>query len=303
MKHSKLLAFTFVFTIVCFSVSYVSLAMNKGENSEWSFPPGLLQKYIKINQDKNSHTRLTKEFQLKQISQFEIQTTSADIEFYPSTSDTIRVELEGKISDKANESDLFEISEEENKISLKSLDEKGSAFTIQDKNDFSLNFNLGDDSRTFRIYLPAQVQMIDVKTISGDTSFSELKLDLLKLRSISGDLHMNDVTVTQLAIKSISGDCELNGVVDQVEMQSTSGDLHVLTQNKSPNIRVKTTSGDTSIQFSEKPNVQVQLKTLSGNLEIDENLLKNNKTKMMATLGDGAGSVVVQSTSGNLSIQ
>jgi len=79
-----------------------------------------------------------------------------------------------------------------------------------------------------RLLVKPSVKEIELKTINGDISIDELKLDRVYLNVTSGDIAINDCTIGLVAVKAITGDIKIDNChIGCLEGTITTGDATV----------------------------------------------------------------------------
>lgn len=176
-----------------------------------------------------------------------------------------------------------------------------------------------------RLQLP-EGSKVDVKTASGDVRVHDLKSDV-SVVTASGDIAVKQAR--SLYVQSVSGDIELHDISGTVDAKTTSGELHMGGEIVSPvrfhsisgdmtlagpcriascKVTAQTTSGNVTIQNDRDSSLTAKLKTKSGELLGIRELTMERKgpprsgTEWIAKLGQGVGSIELDSMSGDLHI-
>ncbi len=117
-----------------------------------------------------------------------------------------------------------------------------------------------------------------------------------KLREVSGTL----------TVKTVSGDVEATGVESPaVSLLTVSGDAHwVFAGSFSGSFAGTTVSGDLTLNLTTSANARIEMNTTSGDLAFTLPVAETILTDRHASgkLGDGVGSIRLQSVSGDLKI-
>lgn len=260
------------------------------------------------------------EYKLSDIDKININTTSANIEFYESDSDSIIIEQYS--SKKIEEKELF------------TYNISGKNFNIKDgkQRRFLYIFSFGFRGWFYKIYLPKDYQEeVIVKTVSGDIVLHDnvndlnnlsmtttsgdisveenLKTKKLSIRTVSGDVKLStvnavnteikttsgDIIVNSITndsyIKSISGDIEINQLEGNIKLITTSGDVEIDKFHMKNASSIKTVSGEVDVNFTKDTNYEVITKTISGDVSLpsDSSINGNspyNKLNIKTTSGD-----------------
>lgn len=139
-------------------------------------------------------------------------------------------------------------------------------------------------SLTLQVQLPMKFNKdIVMKGTSGDISLEKVQLNSVQLQASSGDIHVQDVNVrSSLKTKVSSGDVNIANVkAHLMSHQSSSGDVEVK-QSMATVIRAESTSGDVNIQ---ECSGKMDLKSTSGNVEIVLSKLMDDM-QLASTSGD-----------------
>jgi DUF4097 and DUF4098 domain-containing protein YvlB len=150
---------------------------------------------------------------------------------------------------------------------------------------------------------------VEVRSVSGDATLERAglrePLDIV-VESISGDATLRDAS-GGIALKAVSGDVRAEGIVaDRLQAQTVSGDVEIkLREAFSSTMQVNTVSGDVTIGLPAGSNVRVSLATSSGELRCEHEAHEVTATETLWTgqVGTGAGTLNVQTISGNSHIQ
>ena len=150
---------------------------------------------------------------------------------------------------------------------------------------------------------------VECISVSGDVKVervgTQAPLDI-RVESVSGDAHLADAN-GNIAVKAVSGDATVTqATATRLHTQTVSGDVSVaVRQAFSGTMQINTVSGDVKVHLPEGSNVRVSLGTTSGDLrcEHDAHNVTANETFWTGQIGTGAGTLNVQTISGDTSIQ
>jgi hypothetical protein len=141
-----------------------------------------------------------------------------------------------------------------------------------------------------------------VKTVSGDIDLDDVAGDL-DLGVVSGDAKIGLVGETDLAIRSVSGDVDVRGgSLTALRIGTTSGDIRIDSPLRSASENaIETLSGDVTLGVEPGPGLQVEARTVSGDIHSD--LPHRNDGRMgrrSIVIGRGAVELTFKSVSGDL---
>lgn len=151
-------------------------------------------------------------------------------------------------------------------------------------------------------------ERLECKSVSGDVRVEEVGLrspmDIV-CESISGQVYLKDVH-GQIALKIVSGNIFAHiGRSERFQAQSVSGDISVDFETPfSGALQASTVSGDVDICLPTESHLRVTLGTISGTLRCEHDAHEVTVTETLWTgkLGEGTGTLNVQTTSGDVHI-
>jgi len=161
--------------------------------------------------------------------------------------------------------------------------------------------------------------------VSGDVRVRNVEGGRLEAKSVSGDVTVENVgrqVPIDIAVESVSGDVKLTQARGNIALKAVSGDviaehLEAITlqsQTVSGDVRIaldadfvgtlttNTVSGDVRINLPQTSNFRFTLTTQSGDLHCDHTAhdISHTETLWTGTVGTGAGTVTVQTLSGDV---
>ncbi|WP_291564295.1 MULTISPECIES: DUF4097 family beta strand repeat-containing protein [unclassified Clostridium] len=307
-----------IIMIVCFTSSFLIFGISiKNMNiNNLNLNPNFYNIYNEIFNNSNYKYHDVNEeqiFSLDNINLISINTTSYEVTMIPYDENELKVKLSSNIqtNNNFNESQL-KINKDQNKINIE---------TYKIPNNFFFNMNNGK----LDIYIPKTYnKSLDISTISGDGYIKNLNLSSLNFNSTSGsltlkDMEMNnfifqstssDLDATNIILKdnnnkfnSISGELNLNNVRGNLSFNTTSGNISC--DKLLGDINGGTISGDIDIKISKDVGIKVDLKTVSGDIDVFPpiKVLEKSKKKLQGTIGDNAKhNLNISTTSGNISM-
>lgn len=144
----------------------------------------------------------------------------------------------------------------------------------------------------------------NLETVSGNVSLTEITASTLTAESVSGDLNMGNGTYGSVDAETVSGKITLENAENPLhsfKAETVSGNVRLWTRRCPPLAEIETTSGDAEIIFSEGAGFTLTFRTSSGIFDSQFETTKNGKTYTAA--GEGNGSVLVNTTSGNVTVR
>jgi|GEM_PF-2653026 len=155
---------------------------------------------------------------------------------------------------------------------------KWSIFTI-------VNFDFITNAHFVKIYYPASLEIVDLKTISGN-------------------IKANANNSKSLTVKSTSGNLKIKGS-GNVTLSTISGDVNADLE-RAESIEISTTSGNISVENDYDGETNLKINTISGTIRADGNVWKNAQLKSTSgdikVGGDFIGKTEMKSISGNVNL-
>ncbi len=171
------------------------------------------------------------------------------------------------------------------------------------------------------VEIPADLDRLDVHTVSGDIKLDGINVNTLKINTMSGEVTTanseantasagtvsGDITVVNTNIgaatfNTVSGDLTYEGITSTVKAGTTSGDLDIKARD-AREIGVNTVSGDANVYLINATGYVASLKTVSGDLSLT---CGDEKCKYIRngnyTMGDGGCLINAGSVSGDIAI-
>ena len=169
---------------------------------------------------------------------------------------------------------------------LFTLKKENNTLKIEDNyNDFCVGFCFNVGAR-YEIYLPnTYTKNLSINEISGDITIDELDINLnnLTLNTTSGDIEIkSNIKANNIKIDTKSGEIQTNNLsANNINIQSISGDLY-LESLTGKDIYLHTISGEVEVN---KAVGKLDIKTTSGDIEIEHFTIKDN-SKIASTSGE-----------------
>lgn len=238
----------------------------------------------------------------KEIDHLTLKSRAINIEVEPSPDDEIHVEysfmgepLQGELPQNRNGHDLTLDADE-----FMKNDGQWKIDMFQSGANFHIK---GEDAR-LTVKVPARIQTVSLKSISGNLTAENLQLKKLVTDAVSGDVKIPSGQIEELEVRTVSGDLKLGAAVKKVDAKSVSGSLKMKMQTAEAGINCETTSGDVVLKYEKEPNALLSFKTTSGEVQVSaaqrmkvEGELENFK------LGAGTGYIKIKTISGDAKVQ
>ncbi len=273
---------------------------NWGQNFNWS-----------QNVDWGSGEQTTiqdKTFAADSIGRLDISWTSGDVTVYKSSDSNIRVvqkEREG-----FPQKQYATIAQEGDKLVVKDYEMR-----------WSTGLTLIGRRSALEIYLPekqwnsmqvnsvsANVQLeyvsvgnLSCELVSGRLDINHVITDTMKINQVSGTITGNDITAGKLQMETISGGCDLSGSMQQLDLNTVSGNVSVATQTMPTFVKAEMISGSTTLRIPENDGFTVDLDRVSGNFK--SNSFPTVKDGQRYTYKNGGANFSAELVSGSFTVE
>lgn len=302
---SKLLLKVVAFSAICFMISYAFALMSKS-NVNQNFPGSLVAAYF--NRASSLYwgfdfdggmqqVNVQKELDVNQIFELSVRTDDIDIEAEPSSASQLVVELNGEVTVSEKSEEIFKINTEKETLNIEVLARNPN---------FQWGFEEQEGPRArLKIKVPDSLTRLTIKTIAGDILVDRINATQMQIDTISGNVSYEGEKLEKLIYKSVSGDLDVKAPLQDGDLESVSGDFAMNLDFSSPQLRIKTASGDASMKFSKTPDLWVNFKSVSGELHTDSSSQSSEtpgSVESRVKLGSGKSSLDFESISGNLTL-
>lgn len=130
-----------------------------------------------------------------------------------------------------------------------------------------------------------ELQNLQIKTASGDTNVGRIRAEHILIESASGDIRVEeawgdrqlfsasgDICLKEgrgnLHAKTKSGDMEVGGLNAETVLESISGDIAAGFSTVTQPVKITTVSGDADIKIAADSSVNIEAKTVSGDISV-----------------------------------
>lgn len=141
----------------------------------------------------------------------------------------------------------------------------------------------------------------EIRTTSGDVSFTRLDASSAELKSVSGDITGDILSAGKLEAKTVSGDISLQeNEVDDFDVSTTSGRISLLSVSpRFAAMELKSISGSITVVFTGEPSMKTELTSTSGALRLQDS---RGAKGLSMTHGTGDAHLEAGTTSGGISV-
>lgn len=141
------------------------------------------------------------------------------------------------------------------------------------------------DSISGEVSVSGALRQAQISTTSGDVTLEGVR-GPISVTTISGNISIADAEAAQLNLETTSGDVRFAGTIDN-------------------DGRVSTISGDVELRLGDTANIRIDARTLSGDLDVDDELgtLERERRRISGTLGTGGPLLDISTTSGDVRVK
>lgn len=231
----------------------------------------------------------TASFNSSDITRIDLDVSSEDVQLNRSESNKIKIRFYGESNNHEKTVESFYAEQQGNTLQI------GTKSTV--------NFGISYRDVNIELSLPEkQWEEVSLSSSSGDIKAVNMKSNNLDVKLSSGDVQLDDVKANQIDVKTSSGSLEGDHVKGELTVQTSSGDVELFRQELDHNVGISSSSGDVSIQASEKPsNLFVQFDSSSGEADIafPMKFSSMDESHIKGSVGEGKYKIKVKTSSGD----
>lgn len=272
-------------------------------------------------------------FDAGEISSFDIESNSLDVDIVRTSGDDIVVTLDGRATKSiANNLQLeSNVDGDTLKLSLQSNQKFHIGFNwssvklivaLPDRtwNHINTKLNSGDiemhsadfitgelrtNSGDIEVKASSASELLQIKANSGDLELSNIKAHTISLETNSGDIALERYEAERLEFDVKSGEVKLEDGFAEIQGETGSGDIRLKADNMTRNVTLKAGSGDVNISLAQDPeSLDVQFHTGSGDAVVRKSGFekegKNGERDVNGKFGSGELKLNVRTGSGDI---
>lgn len=190
----------------------------------------------------------------------------------------VRTDVDIEVWDKSEVRVVGELDEAAERFTFETSGNKTTIEIEIDDDSFGRHWSMDSDSQ-LTVYMPGN-SSLNVGGVSSDFTVKDVKGGV-DVDSVSGDVDIRGVTEL-IEIETVSGDIVIEDSSGTMKISSVSGDI--VTDGKAIRFTAQTVSGD--VEASVGMTEQLDLTTVSGDLEIDFILAKDGSIEADTVSGD-----------------
>ena len=133
----------------------------------------------------------------------------------------------------------------------------------------------------------------EADSTSGSITLTSIETDDMKLNSMSGAISLSDVSAGTLKGDTVSGRCDLDGMFGEVDIDSVSGRISIISTIVPAKLKVDTTSGGITVTVPDEGAISVNHSSVSGRLSSDIPIITQGRDAQFQ-LSSVSGGVKIQ---------
>ncbi|TLS37964.1 DUF4097 family beta strand repeat-containing protein [Pseudalkalibacillus caeni] len=248
---------------------------------------GFSFKTVKINDQKT--------VKASGIDSIEVDTSSIDVNIVPTKGKDIRIELDGKVSEKLKD-----------KIRLR-VHENGDTIKIDIEERNSFKFGVTIKSLDLTVQVPEKrFENITVDTSSGDIEVEDVEADGFHFSASSGDVTASNLKAASISIDTSSGDMVLNDLQGSLQGEASSGRIMLDTKKITDDIEFNTSSGNVEIESAVQPDaliLEFDGSSGEGNVDLKGMDYKvKEEHEIRGSIGKNGPKLIVNTSSGDFDL-
>ncbi len=142
-------------------------------------------------------------------------------------------------------------------------------------------------------------------SVSGDCSIETVGCKEGRFNSSSGDITIQSAKAENMTIKTVSGRTKISMTDGKAEFESSSGKMDIEFVNGFDRLMAKSVSGAIELGIPEDSTFDINVKTVSGDIDCRDFPLKirtSKENELNGTAGDGGSSIDVTTSSGSVKV-
>jgi lia operon protein LiaG len=259
-------------------------------------------------------------FALNGFDKIEVRTSSTDVHITAVDGDAVGIWLHGTA-----------YTGQADTVPALAAEQSGEVLEITTERKDGRKWVLGffSSDLILEIKIPKQYRgALVVDTSSGDVEINDQILSELSVETSSGDMQLNSIQATTIAMESSSGDQTAEGITAEsssltsssgeirvkdlhggAKAESSSGDITLRFGEFDSDLEVHSSSGDVELFLTETAAFRVEARASSGDIDcafpviLNEASSEMRRNRLFGTVGEGAHKVVVQTSSGDITIR
>ena len=244
------------------------------------------------------------------IKNIDIETPFVDVNIIPEKREDIKIHYNGYI--KASYIPKLETNKSRHTLYIVAKKDNSNSYSVYNSNlkldiyvpmDFKYNIRTTTSSGDIKIS-KLELMDLDLTASSGDVQIYDINLDNLSIETSSGEQELKNIKSQNSSFLTSSGDIEIYNFTGDINITTSSGDIHLDYKTFNNNVGITASSGDVKVILPSNSNFNLDANTSSG--EIESNFpvtitgkLKNN---LSGKVGNGTNSINITTSSGDISI-
>ncbi|MCF6460908.1 DUF4097 domain-containing protein [Clostridium sp. Cult3] len=247
---------------------------------------------------------------IKGIKNIDIETPFIDINIIPEKREDVKIHYNGYVE--SSYIPKLETNKSNNTLYIVAKKGNSNSYSVYNSNlkldiyvpmDFKYNIRTITSSGDIKIS-KLELMDLDLTASSGDIQVYDMNLDNLSIETSSGEQELKNIKSQNSSFLASSGDIEIYNFTGDINITTSSGDIHLDYKTFNNNVGITASSGDVKVILPSNSNFNLDANTFSG--EIESNFpvtitgkLKNN---LSGKVGNGTNSINITTSSGDISI-
>ena len=308
MKLYKFLIFSALFSMACFGGSYL-FARQAGYKKDGELGEFLVKSYMS---SKDFAIEVAQEVKIpkQELTTLVVDVPKHDVEIAFAPVEEVVIRLNGKILKNKKDQVVPQIVQTElSQTALKVSVNEDAMSSVIENTDNGRNFHVNVNGINFGntvgllIQLPMQFKHLELRSTSGDVFLHGGRYESVFARATSGDIKLRDVKSEEISYELTSGDIEGDLDAAQINGESTSGDVELKLKRSETGGEISSTSGEVNLEFKTEPNLKLMVISSSGEIKLFGDEADDEQEQVEKTLGQGAGALKIQTTSGDIEVE
>ena len=244
------------------------------------------------------------------VDVIEVDASGVGVTIVPHKGDSVDAELEGKgsVTVQKRGSTIHVDYKRENSFGFFNF--KNNKVTVYVPEDFNEKMVLNSGAGNIKFegkssHEPFQLEELTLKVGAGNITLKNIEAESFVGNIVSGNVRADYLVVGDGKFDLKSGNVNVKQFVGPLEAKVTSGNFTLEMAEMTGDVSVKVTSGRMDLELPKDADFTLNGKVSSGNVSVRHpmTVVKETRSEVAGTNGDGTFSVDVQVTSGSMTVR
>lgn len=162
-----------------------------------------------------------------------------------------------------------------------------------------LGFKFKSLNKNLTVTVPKDLLELDIETVSGETSVSNITVNEFEIEKVSGRLVTDNLVAQKVDFNSVSGSTDLKGSFNSIDGNTVSGSVEIDSLICPNRVDIESVSGSTTLVIPENDGFTAESNRMSGGLKTD---FESQSTGRTLVYKNGGAKFRFEGVSGSVTI-